>query len=92
VPHKAIIASVSKHQTVFLNRDQVAGQEVTLRSAVRKAAIGSEKGFATVHARGTVLQSNASARNKELCTPQNAMKACLRAINSVEVKCSINVG
>jgi hypothetical protein len=45
-----------------------------------------------VHARGTVLQSDASAKNKEMYAPQNATKACLVAINSVEVKCSVNVG
>jgi hypothetical protein len=50
------------------------------------------KGLPAVHARGTALQSDASARNKEMCAPQNATKACLVAINSVEVKCSINVG
>jgi hypothetical protein len=45
-----------------------------------------------VHARGTVLQSDASARNKEMCVPQNATTACLVAINSVEIKCTTNVG
>jgi hypothetical protein len=45
-----------------------------------------------VYARGAVLQSDASARNKEICAPQNATKACLVAINSVEVKCIVNVG
>jgi hypothetical protein len=51
-----------------------------------------DKGSPTVHARGTALQSNASARNKKKCAPHNATIACVVAINSVEVKCNINVG
>jgi hypothetical protein len=51
-----------------------------------------DKGSPAVHARGTVLQSDASARNKEMCAPPNATITLLVAINSVEVKCSINVG
>ena len=89
MPYKPIIASVSEHQTVFWNRDQVAGQEVTLRSATRKAAIGSAQGFARCACK-TVLQSDAFARNKEMYAPQNATKACLVAC--VEVKCSVNIG
>jgi hypothetical protein len=51
-----------------------------------------DKGSPAVHARGTVLQRYAYARNKEMSAPQNATKACLVAIYSVEVKCSVNVG
>jgi hypothetical protein len=51
-----------------------------------------DKDSPPVHARGTTLQSDASARNKEMCVPRNAMITLLLAINSVEVKCSINVG
>jgi ATP-dependent protease HslVU (ClpYQ) peptidase subunit len=86
VPHKPIMASVSEHQTVFLNRDQVAGQEVTLRSATRKAAIGSGQGFARCACK-TVFQSDAFARNKEMYAPQNATKVCLVAC--VVVRCSV---
>ena len=51
-----------------------------------------DKGSPTVHARGTVLQSDACVRNKEMCVPPNATITHLVAINSVEAKCSINVG
>jgi hypothetical protein len=51
-----------------------------------------DKGSPAVHARGTVLQSDACARNKEMCPTLNVTIAYLVAINSVEIKCSINVG
>jgi hypothetical protein len=51
-----------------------------------------DKGCPAVHARVTVLQSDASARNKEMCAPPNATTTHLVAILSVEVTCSINVG
>jgi hypothetical protein len=50
-----------------------------------------DKGSPAVDAGGAELQSDASARNKEMCVPRNATTV-LVAINSVEVKCSINVG
>jgi hypothetical protein len=76
VPHKAIIASVSEHQTVFLNRFQVAGQEVALRSAARKAAIAK---WTSVHP--LCMQEGLHFRAMLLQETRN----------SVEVKCSVNV-
>jgi hypothetical protein len=51
-----------------------------------------DKDSPAVHSRGTALQSDACARNKQMCAPRNVTIACLVAINSVEVKCGINVG
>jgi hypothetical protein len=51
-----------------------------------------DKNFPAVHTRGAALQSDASARNKAMCVPRNATITLLVAINSVEVKCFINVG
>jgi hypothetical protein len=51
-----------------------------------------DKGSPAVHARETVIQSNACTRNKEMYVPRHATITLLVAINSVEVKCSINVG
>jgi hypothetical protein len=58
----------------------------------RKRQQELKKGFPAVHAKGAELQSDASARNKEMSAPRNATITLLVAINSVEVKCSINVG
>jgi hypothetical protein len=51
-----------------------------------------DKGSPAVHARVTVLQSDASARNKEMCALRNATITLIVAVNNVEVKCSVNVG
>jgi hypothetical protein len=45
-----------------------------------------DKGSPAVHARGTVLQSDASPRNKEMCAPRKATITRFVALNSVEVK------
>ena len=50
------------------------------------------KGSPAVRARGTALEGDDAARNKEMCAPRNATMTLLVAINSVEVEFSITVG
>ena len=45
-----------------------------------------------MHKGSPAVQEGLHFKAMEMCAPQKATKACLVAINIVEVKCSINVG